>query len=346
MITKFGPLELRTDRPPVVIAEVGVNHNGSLDLGLRQLRAAAATGAQAVKFQSFRADELAASWTPTADYQRNASSGTQRQMLRQLELDGRDLHVLLDEGRRLGVVAFSTPFDARSAAELAEMGAEVMKIASGEITNVDLIMAVAETRLPTIISTGMSNLEEVARAVDLHRSRGGGPLALLHCVSSYPTRLEDMNLRAINTLRETFDLPVGLSDHSVGTEAAILAVAMGAMIIEKHFTIDRLLPGPDQSMSTEPEMFTQLVRLVASAHAALGSGKKAPVASEVENRRLSRRGLVASAPIRAGTILTREMIAAKRPASGIEPRHVDSVVGRRLRRDLAEDESIGWSDLE
>lgn len=346
MITKFGPLDLRADRPPIVIAEIGVNHNGSLELGLRQLRAASATGAQAVKFQSFKADELSASWTPTAEYQRSATDGTQRDMLRQLELGRDDFAALLEEGSRLGVVAFSSPFDARSADELAGLGVELMKIASGEITNVDLIAAVARTGLPTIMSTGMSDLTEVSAAVEVHRAHRGGPLALLHCVSSYPAQLEDMNLRAIDTLRQRFGLPVGLSDHSIGAEAAMLAVALGAVIIEKHFTVDRTLPGPDHSMSTEPEQFTQLVRLVASAHAALGSGEKVPAASESENRQLGRRSLVAAAAIPAGTVLSRELIVAKRPGGGIPPAEIGTVVGHRTRRRLATDELIARSDLD
>ena len=343
--TAFGPFTLGTGQAVLVIAEVGVNHNGDRELGMRQLRAAATTGAQGVKFQSFKAEELATKGAPMAAYQERSQQSDQLQMLRRLELSDDDLSAYLAEARRLGVVAFSTPFDAESAARVAELGAQLMKVPSGELTNLDLLRAIARTGLPTIMSTGMSDLEEVRRAVQTHRSAGGGPLALLHCVSSYPAPLEQMNLRAIGTLRDEFGLPVGLSDHSIGSAAAIAAVALGAVIVEKHFTVDRGLPGPDHAMSTQTLEFTEMVRTIRALEAGLGNGQKTAQPAEIEIRRVARRSLFASKSIPAGTVLTREVLTAKRPGGGIGAEQLDSVVGMRTARALRANELLRPEDL-
>ncbi|TMG41676.1 MAG: N-acetylneuraminate synthase [Chloroflexi bacterium] len=322
-----------SDEPVLVIAEAGVNHNGSRERGLELVRAAAAAGARAVKFQSFAADEVAVATAPLAEYQKRSETRDQVEMLRELELPMPDLAAFMAEGRRLGIVAFSTPFDPKSVAGLVSLGVEVMKIPSGEITNVDLTAGVVST------------LPEVAAAVERHRRENGGPLALLHCVSSYPAPLSEMNLRAMETLRTEFGVPVGLSDHSQGIETDIIAVALGAVIIEKHFTLDRRLPGPDHAMSTEPAEFTELVRAVERTRAALGNGIKTPVPSEIELRRISRRSIVTARAIPAGTVLTRELIAFKRPGGGIDPTELASVLGRRASRDLAPDVAISRDDL-
>lgn len=322
-----------------------MNHNGDRDIGLTQLRAAAKTGAQAVKFQSFDANELAAANAPLAEYQTRSSSGSQIAMLKTLELGDADFVAYLREGDRLGVTVFSTPFDARNATALAKAGAKLMKVPSGEITNFDLLRAIATTRLPTILSTGMSDLDEVRRAVDVHRSAKGGPLAILHCVSSYPAPLEQMNLRAIATLREEFDLPVGLSDHSIGPAAAIAAVALGAEIVEKHFTVDQRLPGPDHAMSMEPADFTALVATLQALKAGLGTGVKVAMPAELGVRGVARRSLFAAIAIRAGTTIRRELIVAKRPGGGIGPDRLDSVIGARASRDIAAGEMLQPEDL-
>jgi N-acetylneuraminate synthase/N,N'-diacetyllegionaminate synthase len=327
------------------VAEVGVNHNGDRDLGMRQLREAAKTGAQAVKFQSFDADELADPSAPLADYQTRSSTGDQRAMLANLELTDADFAAYLREGQRLGVVVFSTPFDPRSAERLAKAGAKLMKVPSGEITNLELLRAIAGTSLPTIISTGMSQLDEVGHAVDVYRRAGGGPLALLHCVSSYPAPLEQMNLRAVETLRREFDVPVGLSDHSVGPAAAIAAVALGAVVVEKHFTVDRSLPGPDHAMSTEPAEFADLVATLRKLQAGLGTGEKRAMPAELEVRDVARRSLFTARAIRAGTTFAKEDLVAKRPGGGIGPDRIDSVVGMRATRDLARGELVRPEDL-
>lgn len=332
---------------PVVIAEVGVNHNGDAGLAMRQLRAAATAGADAVKFQTFRAEELASDRAPMAAYQQSGTTApSQREMLRALELGADALRALIGEARRIGVVCFSSPFDPASVRLLAELGAPWMKVPSGELTNPDLMAAVAGTGLPTIVSTGMATLDEVRASVALFRARGGGPLALLHCVSSYPAPLEQSNLRAMATLRSEFGVPVGLSDHTIGRDAAVAAVALGADIVEKHFTIDPTLPGPDQAMSMPAEEFAEMVRVLRRVRTALGDGVKRAVPAEEPIRAVARRSIVAARPIRAGAVLARDDLAFKRPGTGLAPASLDRVVGRRARRDLAPDELVSLDDLE
>lgn len=329
-----------------VIAEVGVNHNGDLDLALRQLRAAAEAGADAVKFQTFRADELASVGAPMAAYQRNATStADQREMLRALELSMGALATLMAEARRLGVVCFSTAFDPQSVRMVAELGVPWMKIPSGELTDPDLLVAVARTGLPTIVSTGMSTLDDVRDAVATLRDHGAGALALLHCVSSYPAPLEEMNLRAMATLSGEFGLPVGLSDHTIGRDAAVAAVALGAVIVEKHFTVDPGLPGPDHAMSMAADEFAEMVTVLRRVRVGLGDGIKRPVAAETEARAVARRSIVAARSIPAGTVLTRDHLSLKRAGRGLSASLVHAIVGRRTRRDLAADEPLSDADL-
>ena len=342
---RFGPFTLGPSEPVLLIAEVGVNHNGMREVGLRQLEAAVSAGARAVKFQSFKAEELATRSAPMADYQRKTEETTQLEMLRRLELRIEDFVAYRKEAIRLGVVAFSTPFDPQSARELAKAGVELMKLPSGELTNHELIASVGATGLPTIMSTGMSTLDEVSAAVEVHRRAGGGPLALLHCVSSYPAPLEEQNLRAIPALRERFGVPVGLSDHTLGRDAAVAAVALGADVVEKHFTVDRSLPGPDHAMSMEPEDFAELIDVLRRVRLGLGDGVKAPTASELEVRLVSRRSVVAARDLRAGTVLSRDDVATKRPGGGLAPSRLAEVVGHRLKRDIAADDQIRIEDV-
>jgi sialic acid synthase SpsE len=343
--TPFGPFSLGESAPLLVIAEIGVNHNGDRATGLRQVVAAIGAGARAVKFQSFRADELASRSAPKAEYQKRAGSDTQLDMLRRLELPAADLAAYRAEAARSGAIAFSTPFDPESARQLARAGVELMKLPSGEITNHDLIAVVGSTGLPTIMSTGMSTMEEVAAAVQVHRRSGGGPLALLHCVSSYPAPIEEQNLRAISALRERFGVPVGLSDHTVGRDAAVAAVALGADLIEKHFTVDRSLPGPDHAMSMEPAEFAELIDVLARVRAGLGTGVKGPAASELEIKALARRSIVAARDLRAGAVLARSDLALKRPGTGLAPGSLPELLGRALIRDIAADEQLRSSDV-
>jgi N,N'-diacetyllegionaminate synthase len=342
---EFGPFALGPSAPVLVVAEIGVNHNGDAETGLRQLRAAVAAGARAVKFQSFRASELATKWSPMADYQRTINDETQFDMLSGLEMTMEQFVRYRKAAAALGAIAFSSPFDSQSLRDLVDAGVELVKVASGEITNVELLRAIAETRLPTLMSTGMSNDQEVAAAVGVFREAGGGPLALLHCVSSYPAPLGEMNLRAIPALHDRFAVPVGLSDHTVGRDAAVAAVALGADIIEKHFTIDRSLPGPDHGTSMEPAEFVELIETLRNLRKGLGTGVKSPTESELQNRTLGRRSVVAARDLPRGTLLTLQDVALKRPGGGLEPAMVEELIGRRIVRSLRADEQVRLEDV-
>jgi N-acetylneuraminate synthase/N,N'-diacetyllegionaminate synthase len=334
--------------PAFVIAEAGVNHNGDLDLARRLIDAAAEAGADAVKFQTFRTDALVSGTAPKARYQVETTGGgeSQRAMLARLELGAEAHATLRDHAAGRGLVFFSTPFDEASADLLERLGVELLKVPSGEVTNVPLLRHVAAKRRPILLSTGMSTLDEVAAAVETIRAAGDPPLAVLHCVSAYPAPVEHTNLRAMDTLRARFGCPVGLSDHTLGIEIALAAVARGAAVLEKHLTLDRTLPGPDHRASLEPADFAALVRGVRAIEAALGDGDKRPMPSEIDTREVARRSLVAARPLPAGHRLAAVDVAVKRPGTGIPPGQLDRVVGRRLSRAVAADELLDWAGLE
>jgi N-acetylneuraminate synthase len=331
-----------------VIAEAGVNHNGDIALGEALVDAAAAAGADAVKFQSFRTDALVSRAAPKAGYQVETTGAgeSQREMLARLELSP-EAHARL-QGRcaKRGVVFFSAPFDEASADVLERLGVPLIKIPSGELTNLPFLRHVARKRRPMIVSTGMSTLDEVATAVAAIRESGDPPIALLHCVSAYPAPAADTNLRAMDTLSERFGVPVGLSDHTLGLEVALAAVARGAHVIEKHLTLDKAMPGPDHRASLDPGEMIALVRGIRTVEAALGDGVKRPTASELDTARVARKSLVAARALRAGERLAAEAITIKRPGTGIAPADLARAVGRRLRRDVAADEVLEWSALE
>jgi N-acetylneuraminate synthase/N,N'-diacetyllegionaminate synthase len=334
--------------PAFVIAEAGVNHNGDLELARRLIDAAAAAGADAVKFQTFRTDALVSAAAPKARYQLETTGGaeSQRGMLTRLELSAEAHAGLREHATRRGLVFFSTPFDEDSADLLDRLGVEVLKVPSGEVTNLPLVRHVAAKGRPVLLSTGMSTLDEVAAAVETIRAAGDPPLAILHCVSAYPAPAEDTNLRAMDTLRARFGCPVGLSDHSLGLEIALAAVARGAAALEKHLTLDRALPGPDHRASLEPAQFAALVRGVRTVEAALGDGDKRPMPSELDTRAVARRSLVAARALPAGHRLVRADVAIKRPGTGIPPAELSRVLGRRLSRAVAADDLLDWAALD
>jgi N-acetylneuraminate synthase len=325
-------------RPCFLIAEAGVNHNGSLDLALRLVDAAADAEADAVKFQTFRAERLATRAAPKADYQlrRTGTEESQLEMLRRLELSAEAHRRLADHCRWRRLHFLSTPFDEESADLLAGLGVPLFKVPSGEITNLPLLAHVAAKGVGMIVSTGMACLGEVEAAVRTVRAHGDPALALLHCVSDYPADPADCNLRAMLTLQTAFGVPVGFSDHTRGAEVALAAVALGACILEKHFTLDRALPGPDHQASLEPGELADLVRGVRTVESALGHGRKEPTPAEARTAAVARKSLVASRDLRAGTVLTPEMITARRPGTGLSPALRDHLAGRRLRTDLEE----------
>ncbi len=334
--------------PVFVIAEAGVNHNGDLDLARRLVDVAARAGADAGKFQTFAAERVAAREAPKADYQRQTTSADegQQEMLRRLELSPAAHRELQAHARSRGLLFLSTPFDEASADLLDALGVPAIKIGSGEVTNHPFLEHVARKGRPIILSTGMSSLDEVGAAVAAVRATGNDDLILLHCVSEYPARAGDANVRAMLTLAEAFRTPVGYSDHTPGLEVALAAVALGAAVIEKHFTLDRGLPGPDHRASLEPAQLTELVRAIRVVEEALGDGVKAPTAGELGNRMVARRSLAAAVDLPAGVALSRESLCALRPATGIPPASLPAVIGRTLARARRAGELIGWSDLE
>lgn len=339
-----------------IIAEAGVNHNGSVETALQLVEVAAESGADAVKFQTFRAEQLVAAGAEKADYQKAATgAGDQLAMLRGLELDRAAHERIAKRCAELGIEFMSTPFDIESARFLVGLGMRRIKVPSGEITNHPLLDDLSELGLPLILSTGMSTLDEVKQAVAIIRSareRAGTPavleraLTLLHCTSNYPAALTDVNLLAMRTLHEECGLPVGYSDHSAGTLVAPLAVAMGACVIEKHFTLSRSLPGPDHAASLEPGALRALVSAIRETESALGSGTKAPAVAELPVRALVRRSVTLCRPAGRGRALAREDLALLRPGTGIPPGELPKVIGCRPRSDLPAGHTLQWSDLE
>ncbi len=332
----IGDRQIGPDRPCFIIAEVGVNHDGRMDQARDLVDAATAVGADAVKFQTFKADALVARGAPKAAYQRRSKDDAESQsdMLKRLELSYDQFRELHEYCHLHGILFLSTPFDEQAADFLDTLGMPAFKIGSGEITNLPLLAHVAKKGKPILLSTGMSRLEEVEAAVGTIRDHGHHGLALLHCIGIYPAPAEDVNLRAMHTLATAFGVPVGYSDHTVGTEIALAAVALGACIIEKHLTLNRLLPGPDHQASIEPAEFGALVRGIRRVEMSLGDGLKVPTSRELETAAVARRSLVAAKDILAGTVLTDELIAIRRPGTGLPPALKPSLIGRATRVDI------------
>ena len=331
---KVGP-----GQPCFVIAEAGVNHNGSQEIALKMIDTAKVAGADAVKFQTFDAERTVTLDAPLAAYQRQATGidESQFQMLKRLELSPDAHRELQAFCRERDLLFLSTPFDEKSADFLEVLGIPAFKIPSGEITNLPFLEHVARKRRPVIVSTGMSSFEEVGAAVDIIRKTGNNNLILLHCVSAYPARAADANLRAMHTMATAFDVPVGYSDHTLGVEVALAAVALGACVIEKHFTLDRNLSGPDHRASLEPDELRTLVSGVRTVEAALGHGRKEPAPCEAETVAVSRKSIVTARDIPAGTIITRELIVMKCPGAGLPPSMLGQIVGRIAAQDIPAD---------
>lgn len=330
----------------LVIAEAGVNHNGSLERALSMVEAAARAGVSAVKFQTFTAASLVTSTASKADYQQQATGEAESQfeMLKRLELTGSDFAQLKACCAAHGVEFLSTPFDLATIDLLAGLGLERWKVPSGEITNLPYLRRVASFGQEVILSTGMSELEEIAAALAVLESSGTtrSQITLLHCNTEYPTPMRDVNLRAMATLRAEFAglKGVGYSDHTLGIEIPVAAVALGASVIEKHFTLDRTLPGPDHRASLEPDELAAMVRAIRNVELALGDGAKRATPSESKNRPIARKSIVAATDIAAGNIFTEQNLTAKRPGTGLSPMRWDDVVGQRARRNYRRDELI------
>ncbi|MCR4817545.1 MAG: N-acetylneuraminate synthase [Fretibacterium sp.] len=324
-----------------IIAEAGVNHNGDVNTARRLVDVARAAGANCVKFQTFRAKNLASCGAGRAAYQKvTVGEGSQQDMLRRLELSYKEFAELKEYCVQAGIQFLSTPFDLESIDFLISMDMPFWKIPSGEITNLPYLLRIARTGKPVVLSTGMSTLEEVSAAMEVLKKDGSGPVTLLHCNTEYPTPMKDVNLRAMLTLRDTFHCEVGYSDHTLGIDIPIAAAALGAIIIEKHFTLDRNMEGPDHKASLEPEGLTAMVRGIRNVELALGTGVKEPSESEEKNIAIARKSIVALRNIRKGEVFTGENITVKRPGNGVSPMRWFEVLGTQAVRDFQEDELI------
>ena len=324
-----------------IIAEAGVNHNGSPETARRLADAAKSAGADCVKFQTFKAENLVSRGAQKAEYQKNTTGGgSQEEMLKKLELSCSDFRALKEYCDSIGICFLSTPFDLESIDFLNTIDMPFWKIPSGEITNYPYLHAIAKTGRPVVMSTGMCNMEEIREAIRALRENGAGEIRLLHCNTEYPTPFEDVNLKAMQTLRREFGLETGYSDHTQGIEVPIAAAAAGAVMIEKHFTLDRNMEGPDHKASLEPEELAAMVRAIRNIEKATGNGIKVPSPSEKKNIPVARKSIVAKTGIRAGEILTEENLTAKRPGTGISPMRWNEVIGTKAVRDFKEDEQI------
>jgi N-acetylneuraminate synthase len=345
-----GLFENSTDSETVsvfIIAEAGVNHNGSLDRALELVDVAAQSGADAVKFQTFRADRLASDQAEKADYQKKGARDeeSQHDMLKLLELSEKAHRALIKRCQERGIIFLSTPFDEASADLLQRLGVEGFKLSSGEITNFPLIEHLGGMDKPLILSTGMSTMEEVEEAVGAARRAGCRQLALLQCVTSYPAPAEESNLRVMAALSQRFGVPAGFSDHTLGTHISVAAVALGARAIEKHFTLDRSLPGPDHLASATPDELALLVRQIREVETALGNGVKQVTAAESVNLTVGRKSLFWDTALPVGTLVERSHLIALRPATGLPPNHLPELVGRSLRRSISKGEPARLDDV-
>jgi N,N'-diacetyllegionaminate synthase len=328
----------------LIIAEAGVNHNGDLDMAKKLIDVAAEAGADLVKFQTFSAERLVTKTARKAEYQRHATDSNESQldMLRRLELTD-EMHVeLIDYCEHRGIGFLSTGFDIKSVEFLVELGLELFKIPSGEITNLPYLRHIASYKKPIIMSTGMATLNEIEAALDVLINNGASreKITILHCNSEYPTPMSDVNLKAMTSISENFSVDVGYSDHTQGIEVSIAAVALGASVIEKHFTLDRGLAGPDHEASLEPDELKSMVKAIRNIECALGENIKRPSQSERKNISIVRKSVVAASDIAKGDIFTEDNITVKRPGNGLSPMKWDEILGQVATRDFLADEMI------
>jgi N,N'-diacetyllegionaminate synthase len=329
-----------------VIAEAGVNHNGSVETAKKMIDAAVQAGADAIKFQTFKTEKLVCKSAPQAEYQmKNSAEGesdTQFTLLKKLEINQETHRELFDYCEQSGIVFISTPFDLESIDLLKSLGLELIKVPSGEITNYPYLKKVAQTFHRVVLSTGMADLGEIedALAILIDNGIARENITVLHCNTEYPTPIQDVNLRAMLTIRDAFGVKVGYSDHTLGIEVSIAATALGATVIEKHFTLDKNMEGPDHAASLEPDELLMLVRGIRNTEKSLGSPLKRPSASEAKNKAVVRKSIIAAREIRQGETFTADNLCVKRPGTGISPMQWDQVIDQVARRDYLEDEII------
>lgn len=325
-----------------IIAEAGVNHNGSIELAKKMVDKAKEAGADCIKFQTFVSENIASKNAVKAEYQKKQTnvSESQLDMLKKLELSFDEFCELSEYCKEKDIEFLSTAFDIESLDFLESLDMQRWKIPSGEITNLPYLIKIAGLRKPVILSTGMSTMEDIYAAVNILKEKGTSEITLLHCTTEYPTPYQDVNLSAMNTIREAFSVPVGYSDHTNGIEISIAAVALGATVIEKHFTIDRNMTGPDHKASLEPNELKAMVSAIRNIEVAIGNGQKKPAESEMKNMAIARKSIIANRKISKGEIFTEENLTVKRPGNGITPMRWFEVIGQVALRNFEEDEVI------
>lgn len=335
----------------LIIAEAGVNHNGDFEKAKELIKVAAYAGADIVKFQTFKAEKLVSSSAKKAEYQKNnfsESDDSQINMLKKLELPFEWHQGLIDYAKKLGVQFASTGFDEESIDFLEDLGQTFFKIPSGEITNLPYLEHIASKKKPTILSTGMADLQEITEAIEVLERAGltKENITVLHCNTEYPTPMEDVNLYAMIQIMQVLNVKIGYSDHTLGIEVPIAATALGATVIEKHFTLDRKLPGPDHSASLEPDELKAMVQAIRNIEKAIsGNGKKSPSQSESKNKIVARKSILLNKNLIAGSIITKEDLVIKRPGNGISPMKINEVIGKKLKNDMPLESILSWEDL-
>ena len=327
-----------------IIAEIGVNHNGSVELAKKMIKSASDCGVDAVKFQTFVSEDLVSENAKTAEYQeKNTNENSQLEMLKKLELSYEDFFELKKYAENCGVMFLSSPFDFKSVDLLEKLDVSLYKLGSGELTNFELIDYVLKTNKPLILSTGMATLDEIKEAYDFIKNNV--QLVILHCITGYPTSFEEANLNFIKTLQKELDVPIGFSDHSPGIELPIAAVALGACVVEKHFTLDKALEGPDHKASLNPIEFKAMVDAIRNVEVAMGDGVRKFSDNELEIKKVARKSIVLNQDVKKGTIIKSEMLSIKRPGTGIPPKFINEVIGKETIDDLKSGTVVLWENL-
>lgn len=344
---RIAERRIGSPEPCFLIAEAGVNHNGDMKMAHELIEKARDVGADAVKFQTFRAEKVVVQEADKAEYQKKVTGEeeSQYEMLKKLELKGEDFQDLKEKCRKEGLAFLSTPYNFEDADLLEDIGVEAFKVASGQLVELPFLEHLAKKKRPILLSTGMADLAEVYEAVETIRNAGNEEILLLQCTTNYPSDIADANVRAMRTMADALDLMPGYSDHVPSDHASYAAVAMGAVAIEKHFTLDRELPGPDHKASLDPEGFEAFVQGVRRVEKAMGSSVKRPTEAERKNTEGMRRSIVVDRDMKKGETLKRSDLAFKRPAVGIQPKLLDEVLGRELLVDLSRDQALRWSHL-
>ena len=326
----------------LIIAEAGVNHNGDFNTAIKMVDAAKSSGVDCIKFQTFKANKIASQFAEKADYQKinDKKTSSQVEMLKKLELSEKEFVEIKKYCDKCGIIFLSTPFDNDSIDFLEKIGIDFWKIPSGEVTNYPYLVRIAKSQKPVVMSTGMCDIDEIENAINVLKSNGTYSITLLHCTTEYPAPYNEVNLKAMETLKSIFGVDVGYSDHTKGIQIPIAAVAMGAKVIEKHFTLDRNMEGPDHKASLEPEELKEMVDSIRIVEKSIGDGKKCPTKSELKNRSVARKSIVASRKIEKGDIFNENNITTKRPGNGISPMMWNEVIGKKAIKEFEEDELI------